>query len=91
MEGNKVAVRRCPSCGKEVIGRTDKKFCSDECRIFYNNSARKRKRIRNQRKIRAIIANTRELERADARFLLKMLERISKVFKLLSTFAKTRH
>ena len=89
MEGFKDAVKRCPSCGKEVVGRLDKKFCSDECRIFYNNAARKRKRMRNQRRVRSIVENTKELDKANAKFLLKMLERISKVFRLLSTFAKT--
>jgi predicted nucleic acid-binding Zn ribbon protein len=29
--------RICPECGYEIIGRTDKKFCSDQCRNTYNN------------------------------------------------------
>ena len=41
--------------------------------------------------IRAIVANVREMDRADAKFLLKMLRLVSKVFKIMSTFAKTRN
>ncbi|MEZ5198076.1 MAG: hypothetical protein R2764_17305 [Bacteroidales bacterium] len=27
----------CPECGFEIVGRIDKKFCSDQCRNTYNN------------------------------------------------------
>ena len=84
-------VRKCPTCGRDVIGRADKRFWSDECRIFYNNALRKRKRSRNRKQIRAIISNVREMDQADAKNLLRLLERISKVFKIMSTFAKTRN
>lgn len=30
-------MKSCGECGKVVAGRSDKKFCSDECRIAYNN------------------------------------------------------
>jgi len=29
--------RTCLECGDKIIGRADKKFCSDQCRISYNN------------------------------------------------------
>lgn len=29
--------RKCPECGEKIIGRADKKFCSDQCRNTYNN------------------------------------------------------
>lgn len=29
--------RTCPECGDPVHGRTDKKFCSDQCRNSFNN------------------------------------------------------
>ncbi len=28
----------CLNCGEKVIGRSDKKFCSDQCRSAYYNS-----------------------------------------------------
>lgn len=33
--------RFCPECGKEIIGRADKMFCSDSCRNNYNNRVNK--------------------------------------------------
>lgn len=29
--------QKCLECGFEIIGRSDKKFCSDQCRNTYNN------------------------------------------------------
>jgi len=29
--------RKCLDCGETIHGRTDKKFCSDQCRNNYNN------------------------------------------------------
>ncbi len=29
--------RYCLECGTKIIGRIDKKFCSDQCRNTYNN------------------------------------------------------
>ena len=33
----KTAEKVCLECGEKIIGRADKKFCSDQCRISYNN------------------------------------------------------
>ena len=33
--------KQCPECGEKIIGRTDKKFCSDGCRNTYNNRMNK--------------------------------------------------
>jgi hypothetical protein len=35
MEQNKT----CLSCGEILLGRSDKKFCDDQCRSNYNNKA----------------------------------------------------
>jgi hypothetical protein len=29
--------KKCQECGEKIKGRADKKFCSDQCRISYNN------------------------------------------------------
>lgn len=29
--------RTCPECGNKILGRADKKFCSDTCRNAHNN------------------------------------------------------
>lgn len=31
----------CLECGEKIVGRTDKKFCSDFCRNAYNNNLNK--------------------------------------------------
>jgi endogenous inhibitor of DNA gyrase (YacG/DUF329 family) len=33
--------KQCPECGDKIIGRTDKKFCSDGCRNAHNNRVNK--------------------------------------------------
>ncbi len=33
----KKAEKACLECGEKIIGRSDKKFCSDQCRVAYNN------------------------------------------------------
>lgn len=33
----KTAEKVCMECGEKIKGRADKKFCSDQCRISYNN------------------------------------------------------
>lgn len=35
-----MAIKRCKECGKEILGRNDKKFCSDICRHSHNNRQR---------------------------------------------------
>ena len=34
---NRLNKTQCQECGEEIIGRPDKKFCSDQCRSSYNN------------------------------------------------------
>lgn len=33
--------RDCPECGEKIVGRVDKKFCSDYCRNAFNNNLNK--------------------------------------------------
>ena len=33
--------KTCHECGDKLVGRTDKKFCSDYCRNAYNNRINK--------------------------------------------------
>lgn len=83
--------KKCPVCGKEVNGRSDKKFCSDECRTFFNNALGRRRRARNKKQLNAIRSNIMEMERVNAKILLRILSWVSKVFKIMSTFAKDRY
>lgn len=31
--------KHCEECGRELLGRADKRFCSDSCRSAFNNKA----------------------------------------------------
>ncbi|MCG2460856.1 hypothetical protein K8352_08855 [Flavobacteriaceae bacterium F89] len=33
--------KQCLECGEKIVGRADKKFCSDYCRNAYNNNLNK--------------------------------------------------
>ena len=45
-------------CGEPIIGRVDKKFCSDLCRNAYNNS-RNRDKTNLMRKVNGILRKNR--------------------------------
>jgi predicted nucleic acid-binding Zn ribbon protein len=68
MENDKNA-RVCPVCGTKIIGRMDKKFCSDQCRYLHNNQSR------NQSE-RLVLETNRQLRRN--RSILKKLCPIGK-------------
>lgn len=34
--------KQCAACGQPVVGRTDKKYCSDQCRYMNNNQLRQK-------------------------------------------------
>lgn len=44
----------CPECGEAIIGRADKKFCSDMCRNAWNNK-QKRNVNNNFRNVHGIL------------------------------------
>jgi predicted nucleic acid-binding Zn ribbon protein len=33
----KIEEKACLECGSKIMGRADKKFCSDQCRVSHNN------------------------------------------------------
>ncbi|MEP7376014.1 MAG: hypothetical protein ABI675_21640 [Chitinophagaceae bacterium] len=53
----------CLSCGKNVKGRADKKFCDDACRNSYNNELKFKNNINYIRNINnALLKNRRVLK-----------------------------
>jgi len=38
---NAKVLKKCPECGDEILGRSDKRFCSDQCRNTFNNRQKK--------------------------------------------------
>ena len=52
--------RLCKECGQELIGRSDKRFCDDQCRsTFYNKQ--NRSAINSIRKINNILRSNRRI------------------------------
>lgn len=41
LKNSRKMTRNCPECGEKIIGREDKKFCSDACRNAWNNKINK--------------------------------------------------
>lgn len=66
--------RKCLECGEKLVGRIDKKFCSDYCRNVYNN------RIAGQsnnyiRKINRVLKKNRKILADNFQFSRKKLSR----------------
>ena len=55
--------RNCPWCGEPVVGRTDKRFCSDACRNDYNNALRREEEKKTRAVNRILGRNSRILAR----------------------------
>jgi predicted nucleic acid-binding Zn ribbon protein len=56
--------KKCEACGTSIIGRIDKRFCSDQCRNTFNN--RQNSNITNQ------IRNINNALRKNRRILLAL-------------------
>ena len=62
----------CPECNFEIIGRKDKKFCSDQCRNTYNNRLNKDPNKHIRRINRILRKNRRILEGSISRGVEEM-------------------
>ena len=52
--------RSCPECGEPIVGRADKKFCSDMCRNAWNNK-QNRNTTNYMRRVNAILRRNRQI------------------------------
>lgn len=59
-------VRKCPVCGAEIRGRSDKKFCSDLCRHDWHNSRYRSQRLYADRINSILLKNRRILDSLSA-------------------------
>lgn len=53
--------KSCLECGDKLHGRTDKKFCSDQCRNAFNNKQKSSAGLPYIRKVNGILARNRNL------------------------------
>lgn len=56
--------RRCLDCGEIIFGRSDKKFCSDQCRNNYNN--------KQKNDLTAFVRNVNNILRKNRRILAEL-------------------
>lgn len=55
---------KCLECGDEILyGRTDRKFCSEECKNRFNNRKSRNSRVAKLRTLNALEKNHRILDR----------------------------
>jgi len=53
--------KKCRECGKDMLGRNDKKFCSDVCRHSHNNRLRAMNGGNYMNTINAILRKNRSI------------------------------
>jgi predicted nucleic acid-binding Zn ribbon protein len=80
--------KMCPVCGSRIVGRTDKKYCSDECRAFVNNRKWKERRnmIGSDANLAGIERDLEELCRGGGRRYLKFIAAITSFCKIMYKF-----
>jgi len=61
-----MSVRKCLDCGQIIRGRSDKKFCSDQCRNNYNNTI--------NREANSLVRNIHSVLRKNRRILCDLYE-----------------
>jgi len=59
-------VRKCLDCGEVLKGRSDKKFCSDQCRNNYNNTI--------NREANNLVRNVHSVLRKNRKILCELYE-----------------
>ena len=84
MESIQTEKRSCLSCGNQLRGRVDKKFCNDYCRNSYNNVQKARNGyspivrninnalIKNRRILTTVLSDRMETARANQDKLLRL-------------------
>lgn len=64
--------RSCLECGETVIGRSDRKFCSDHCRNAYNNELNRSSRNLMRNTHNRLGKNRRILEQLNSKEITKV-------------------
>lgn len=53
--------KTCMECGEKLTGRVDKKFCSDQCRISYNNRLHAGEEVQYMKRVNIILRKNRKI------------------------------
>ena len=81
--------RVCKVCGEKIVGRSDKIYCSYNCRIYANNVKNRlyRENSRAESSRTAIEKSVKTLVMRDAIVLLKIISFTAYLCKIFSKFA----
>lgn len=81
--------RECPVCGKVITGRTDKIYCSVECRVYANNEKR---RVPRSDTLAGIIASIDEdlaaMYNNGGRGFVKIILLVTRLCKIMHKFGR---
>ncbi len=85
---NIVQEKNCLVCNRRIVGRSDKKFCSDACRLFYNNQSyrNKRKKYNSIEEIKEIYSKCCLIYDENNNLMLRIILFIVRFCKFLSKF-----
>ena len=87
--GNKEEERFCPVCGKPIMGRADKIYCSSDCRIYANNSRSKELRERKfYGDIAVIETDLAAMQEGGGERYVKIIRLATKFCKILYKFGR---
>ena len=87
--GNKDEKRFCPVCGKSIMGRADKIYCSSDCRIYANNSRSKELRERKfYGDIAVIETDLAAMQEGGGERYVKIIRLATKFCKILYKFGR---
>lgn len=84
--------RVCLNCGTPLFGRSDKKFCSHNCRSYYNNIIyKKRHNTAEKNSYIKLIINSLSLMQDRKRYrLIKIIFFLTTIFKIISNFETSK-
>lgn len=82
--------KRCIVCGEPITGRSDKKYCSVECRSYHNNLKRRTQLLnaRENKEIKKLKYNVLVLAKRGCKRSIKIITGLSQIFKIMTNFRK---
>lgn len=86
-------VKYCKTCGKLINGRSDKIFCSHDCRIYFNNIKHRKfseSHIGNKQ-LKKIYSILQFIQKKKSPFLLKIILLVAQMCKIISTFDRPKN
>lgn len=86
-------IKYCKTCGKIIIGRSDKIFCSYNCRVYFNNiKYRKSSQIyTGNKRLKKIYSILQFIQKRKSPFLLKIILLVAQICKIISTFDRPKN